>query len=359
MKKAILALAFGIAIALVAGEIASRILLNSRRNEWIEKWITKRPVTEIDIYSPNHHICYKLAPNAPSMAMRGPHNSLGFRGPEPVEKSKDWIRIVCLGGSTTYGTRNANESECWPRRLEAILREQHPKIEVINAGVPAYTSAESLQSFREEILPLKPDIVIFYGGYNDVMPRFCPSFRSDYGHYRKAWVQTPLEAPAPFSGLALLAIFQKRLYNNPAPVLLRQLVGREHNETEQIETQAFDSSSPAAFRRNVRTIADTARGSGMHVLLATQSLYPPLLFVDFVQPRARFFETGMREHAEAMRAVAKETNTPLADLESIIKDRAAFDDVVHHTALGADLFARAIAREIVANALLDPRVKPR
>ncbi|MFN0205151.1 MAG: SGNH/GDSL hydrolase family protein [Planctomycetota bacterium] len=359
MKKAFLALAFGVCLALGAGEIASRIVLNSRRNEWIEKWITNRPVTEIDIYAPNHHICYKVAPNAPSMQYRGPHNSLGFRGPEPRAESKDWIRIVCMGGSTTYGTRNANESDCWPRKLETILRASNPNIEVINAGVPAYTSAESLQSLREEILPLNPDIVIFLAGFNDVMPRFMPDFCSDYSHYRKTWQRPALEKPEPVSGLALFSIFKKDLYNNPVHLPLRLLTGKDYHEMPEAEVVAFDSNSAATFRRNVRTFTDAAQGAGANVLLVTQSFLPELISVDFIQPRIRFFETGLREHSEAVRAVAKETNAPLADLESFITDRTAFDDIVHHTALGAELMAQAIAREIVANALLEPRAKPK
>jgi lysophospholipase L1-like esterase len=40
-------------------------------------------------------------------------------------------------------------------------------VEVINAGVPSLTLAENLHRLRTQILPLQPDLIISYHGYNE------------------------------------------------------------------------------------------------------------------------------------------------------------------------------------------------
>src|SRR5262249_6046124 len=39
---------------------------------------------------------------------------------------------------------------------------------VINAGIPGYTSKPSLQNLRQRVLPLQPDIVIYYEANNEL-----------------------------------------------------------------------------------------------------------------------------------------------------------------------------------------------
>jgi lysophospholipase L1-like esterase len=53
--------------------------------------------------------------------------------------------------------------------LEQIIRERlHPSrpVQVINAGVWAYSLADNLSRIASDILPLQPDMIISYHGYN-------------------------------------------------------------------------------------------------------------------------------------------------------------------------------------------------
>mgnify|MGYP001030517990 CR=1 FL=1 len=72
-------------------------------------------------------------------------------------------KIVVLGGSTTDGTLFPFRS--WPE----ILYEQihNDKIVIYNAGVSGYTSAQELIKLIRDIVPMKPNVVIVYDGYND------------------------------------------------------------------------------------------------------------------------------------------------------------------------------------------------
>jgi hypothetical protein len=97
------------------------------------------------------------------------HNSRGFRGDEVVvPKPPGTTRIVCLGGSTTYGGGVPDYRLSYPNLLQTLLREHlRPEIEVINAGVPGYSSLESLINLQLRVLEFDPDLVLIYHGINE------------------------------------------------------------------------------------------------------------------------------------------------------------------------------------------------
>lgn len=75
------------------------------------------------------------------------------------------IRIVCLGDSSTFGM-NVEEADTYPRQLAALLDEAQPgRFEVMNLGVPGYTSRQGLELLRREVLGLQPDVVTFAFGF--------------------------------------------------------------------------------------------------------------------------------------------------------------------------------------------------
>ncbi len=108
-------------------------------------------------------------------------NSLGFRSPEfTLEKPAGTTRIVCFGDSSTFGI-GARMEDTWPFQLDEQLnssfefattdnsrrRNASPRFQVINAGVPGYTSHQGLQHVRQEIDRLQPDIVFASYANND------------------------------------------------------------------------------------------------------------------------------------------------------------------------------------------------
>jgi lysophospholipase L1-like esterase len=312
---------------------------------------------ELAIYRPHHHISYVIAPRAPSMQARGPHNSLGFRGPDVLrEKRPGFARIACVGGSTTYGTTQVDERECWPRKLESALRAKRPRLEVLNCGIPAHNSADSMQLLRERVMPLAPDVVVLYMGYNDVMPRFVPNFRPDYTHYRSTWIHP--DDPALRPSIEILDRLQRLLRRPAFPLVLRQLTTHPYDENQTLEEKSFAASSPQTFERNIRTMVDALLGAGIQPVLATQSYFEARLEPDFGY-RAHFFRNGMRQHAEAMRNVAMERKVLLVDLERAIRTADAFDDPVHHNSVGTQQVARQIAEAIDRRGLLGPRKPPK
>jgi lysophospholipase L1-like esterase len=96
-------------------------------------------------------------------------NSLGFRNREVSVDKGDQFRIVVLGESTTMGMTMEPEDRPWSEWLESFIRDEPGlmrEVEIINAGVAAHTLGDSLARLQDEILPLNPDLIISYHGYN-------------------------------------------------------------------------------------------------------------------------------------------------------------------------------------------------
>ncbi len=126
---------------------------------------------EILMPDPERRLPYRLRPRSHGMLFqsRVSINSLGFRGPELPQQRGKTYRIIALGESTTFGITLNPQDRPWPELLQDIIRERlkpSRRVEVINAGVPGYTLEDNLSRFAQDILPLKPDLVLSYHGIN-------------------------------------------------------------------------------------------------------------------------------------------------------------------------------------------------
>lgn len=132
----------------------------------------------LEIYEPDPKLYWKLKPNQncyTKVAHKPVHiNSHGTRGTEfQIEKPPNTLRILCLGDSRTFGW-GLSEAQTYSGLLEQMLQgaagTPHPgllpsegrgkQIEVINAGVNAWSYAQMLVYFRDTALRYKPDVVI-------------------------------------------------------------------------------------------------------------------------------------------------------------------------------------------------------
>src|SRR6185503_16030554 len=64
----------------------------------------------------------------------------------------------------------SDNHKTWPHRLQEKLAAAFPdvKFEVINTAVGGYTAAENLRNLTHRVLPLEPDIAIYYEGNNEI-----------------------------------------------------------------------------------------------------------------------------------------------------------------------------------------------
>lgn len=99
-------------------------------------------------------------------------NSDGYRGPSfPLKKPAGRFRIICIGDSSTFGD-GVRDSETFAAVTEKLLKEKGNSrpLDVINAGIPGYTSHQTRKFLEMELLELSPDIIVVMVGANDMVP---------------------------------------------------------------------------------------------------------------------------------------------------------------------------------------------
>ena len=99
-------------------------------------------------------------------------NSLGFRGDEfSREKPANTVRVACLGASTTFCAEVSSNHHTWPYLLQERLRKAYPgvNIEVVNAALGGYVAEDNLKNLRHRVMPLDPDLVLYYEANNEIV----------------------------------------------------------------------------------------------------------------------------------------------------------------------------------------------
>ena len=91
------------------------------------------------------------------------------------KKNQNTFRILVLGDSSTFGLTVNSFSKLYHSLLEEKLNKdfnQNINYEVINGGVPGYTSYQGLNIYKYKFAKYEPDIVTFYFGINDIAAHF-------------------------------------------------------------------------------------------------------------------------------------------------------------------------------------------
>jgi acyl-CoA thioesterase I len=89
-------------------------------------------------------------------------------GPQLSSQS---IKVIAIGSSSTEGiVRNAREM-LYPAAMQSALRARWPQadISVLNKGRGGETMADTLKRFESDVIALKPSLVIWQLGVNDVL----------------------------------------------------------------------------------------------------------------------------------------------------------------------------------------------
>lgn len=102
-------------------------------------------------------------------------NNFGWRGSDvPLDRGADVVRLAFVGASTTVDSYSAPFSHPeliahWLNRW-ASRRHLETRFEVINAGRTGIDSRSIAAIVRKELVPVDPDLVVFYEGGNQFTP---------------------------------------------------------------------------------------------------------------------------------------------------------------------------------------------
>lgn len=211
-------------------------------------------------------------------------NNHGFRGPDfEAEKPAGVLRVICLGGSSTFGYTNTDE-ETYPRLLEGLFAGRRPfeeQVEVLNAGIPHATSSNIRAMVEEELLGYDPDVFTFYSGYNDaVLP---------VAETRVQELSRKLDEVS-----ALYAVIRKLVNEMQWAALEHRWTGYQPSMArEQVELQV--SLHDERYRDNLTRVLDLAAEHGVEVVLVRQPMTMWYEAEKRGQQRAR--EPYLAEHA--------------------------------------------------------------
>ncbi|MGE5515008.1 MAG: SGNH/GDSL hydrolase family protein [Bacteroidota bacterium] len=161
-------------LLLIIIECASSSLLLLRGYDigFIKQYMNSTSFREPFLYDPI--LGYRYKPNCKfdyvNTGRRG--NIITDQDPDLSQKSSGKFRVLVFGGSAVAGSGITHLQQSIPHQLQEKLSEYINNIEVINCGVGGYTSYQSLLYFLE-LTESKPDFVVIYDGWNDLIYSTC------------------------------------------------------------------------------------------------------------------------------------------------------------------------------------------
>jgi len=254
-----------------------------------------RPEVEIELSDP-------LAPAEARDATRWSVRTSpqGWRGPPfAAEPAPGARRVVALGDSSTFGW-GVEEFEAYPRRLEQALERGAGagEWEVLNLGVPGYSTLQGRVALEREALPLSPDVITW-------------SYVSNDGAMTGESDRAALARREGWLGALLAWLHRSRAYET-----LEAWIGRLR--------QASGGDAPAPAVRNVSGYAEAEQNVRAAVATARKAGVPLVLVTNCARGAP----------AAVLERVARETGTPHLDATALVE--AAIPRIAADPAFASD-----------------------
>jgi len=323
------------------------------------------------MYEPHRYIGYVPAANYQRGANR--HNQWGYRGEDfPLAKPPGEYRIACLGGSTTYTSAVDDYTKSFPDQLQKILRASGlPQVKVINAGVPGWTSYESLSNYEFRLVETDPDMLLIYDGVNDMGARMVwphRAYRADNSgsvispsmpanppwYARSDFLRTCLVAAGAIdSPMALHEVYGRIATTNQfwayrsqdASGTFPEKIFKKHPLAE-----IFRSNPPTNFVRNIENLTILAKSAGRQVAFFTFKITPQ---TSSYLNRQEFYD-AIAEQNRLLVEIGQRQGVPVYDFAAAFPDDAKYYvDAVHVNEEGAQLMAELVSKYLLDGGLAE------
>lgn len=294
------------------------------------------------LYAPHPATFFCLQPNLDIQKTANPRifglttNSHGLRGVEFASaKPEGTYRVLCLGDSCTFGS-GADDAGTYPAQLKAPLEalKSELDVEVINSGVPGFSSYQGLAFLENEGLALAPDVVTIAFGYNDSSPAKSGSKRA----YREGLALSDQEfgtARKPPSPWGIVRLYQRW---QPAPS------GAQVSATEG-DLDAKVRVDLNEFRANHEHMLALCKARGIPVILI---VWP--LRAQASKPAPGDSESKRRllpEYQALLRTWKDQEGVQVLDLiPALVGKPEHFVDQVHMNAAGYGFVAKRLAEAL-------------
>lgn len=319
---------------------------------YVEEWLHTRADTMMD--DPRG-----VNPFVPRPGARGRFldseiriNALGFRGPEILRDKGDRFRIVALGESTTFGATIRRGDRPWPELLEEKLNRElgcGATVEVVNAGIPGWTLANNNARLAHDILPLEPDVILSYHGYNG-FPYLTHQLPSMTVAHPPRTPERPSELLRRVEERLRLWWFRRRFRVARAadvPIPASEL---------QATRYAAEYRSLAVFARHhgIRLVL-----SNFNMAVNEASPEPVIRFYEAAFPDVRIRLLTNRLHTHLVREMGAIHEVPVIDTSAGIdgNHEEAFIDIMHFTQRGRERFVENLYSGIRDILVREPRLR--
>jgi lysophospholipase L1-like esterase len=288
-------------------------------------------------------------------------NSLGFRGAPPPPNFGDYLTIVTVGGSTTE-CFYLSDGHTWTDLLGRELSHDFNRLWINNAGLDGATTYRHLILMEDYIDKLRPKVVLFLFGINDVGTGNIAAREERRGHSLKHLWHALLYRSEAYC-------LEQNLYH----YLIAQRRGLRHQEINLKKVQVLDHIPAARVQKTlqkyrttylpyyvarVEKLIEISRDHGIEPVFITQpTLYgpgiDPVTGVNLAAVRLGNHLNGglmfkiVQLYNDVTRQEAEKHRVLLIDLAREMPHNSAYYyDYLHYTDPGAAEVAAIIDRHL-------------
>lgn len=327
------------------------------------------------LFARHHYLSYVTRPGYQVGPNR--HDPRGFRGEDVViPKPAGVFRIALVGASTTYDSDIRDFKKTYPYLLQQILASSgRGRIEVVNAGVHAYSSWEHLMNLQFRVLDTQPDLVIFMEALADVNNRLVypyEAYRGDNSGSREPIVEVPETWLDQYSVAARILRTIKG-WRQPVGgrAFRRTFEFVPTNYAEQFEIQKRNQTYPSGifqqasaadmlkhnppiyYERNLRSMAAICEAQGIRFGMLTFAVSSE--FTGEPRVTSPEYAEAIREHNRVVLKICEDRGLQCHDhAAEMPSERRYWTDGRHTTEAGAELRAQLVAAWLLRSSLLPP-----
>ncbi len=252
------------------------------------------------------------------------------------QKPSGLLRIICLGGSTTWGWPLKDTGGIYPALLEKMLNQyslekgSSKRFEVINAGVGGYSSFQDLMYLKNSLLEYEPDIVTIYTGANDSSNNsdiHIIMTDKEYWEYLKKKCLVPLTRLEIILGRVRDYLANFRVYNAVDEIVYR------------LRSKPKRRVPLPDFKENLKELVALSKTYGFTLFFITEAHRSPDAILRCINMQKRFADMH--------------DNVFFVDTRPFLEDNAYFIDQVHPTYEGHKVIARVVFDSILKSGVLD------
>ncbi|HEX5010933.1 MAG TPA: SGNH/GDSL hydrolase family protein [Planctomycetota bacterium] len=318
------------------------------------------------MFMPHPSLGFMLRPGYDAAVGNQVHiNALGMRGPEVDRvKAPGVFRIVCLGGSTTFGRSASGDAATYPGQLQRLLDEavtdgrvvEGRTFEVLNAGVGNWNSADSLINLELRLLDLQPDAILDYEAVNDLLLTQSSDFVSDYSNIRRS---PPIVKVTPFEHFLLSHV---RTYAHLARgtdpeeqfgTLSAWVFVDDFRDRLVPSSQWINEAGLATLARNLTNIVAVARAHDIVPVLSTFAVR------NSEGETSDDLGPAMKAANDTLRALAVQLDVPIVPAAERLQDQPElYKDWMHFTDRGERRHAEVVMACLVQQQLFGLSTRP-